>query len=159
MKRFATFAAMLLSACATAVAQEPQVPDYEVSCQATHDVSCIGPRCEVEGGEERPVVLSISSRSGMGELCTYTYCRSFVLVPEPGEDVSSAVERLTGYTLSDSRGSTEEHIGRPAIDYQLSISPEHDSFTLFGAGGGGMSGWAGKCTRKPAPVGDEEDEH
>lgn len=148
MKRFATFAAMLISACATAAAQEPELPDYAISCQATHDVSCVGPRCEVEGGEEMPVVLSISSRSGMGELCTYTYCRSFVLVPEPGEDVAFAVSRLTGYTLSESRGSTEEHIGRPVIDYQLSISPEHDSFTLFGAGGGGMSGWAGRCERE-----------
>jgi hypothetical protein len=157
MKRFATFAAMLAAACATATAQEQDVPDYEVSCQATHDMSCVGPRCETEAGDSIYVGLSISSRSGIGELCTYTYCRSFVLVPEPGEEVESAVERLTGYTLSDSRGSAEELVGRPVIDYQLSISPEHDSFTLFGAGGGGMSGWAGTCTRKPAPVGDEEE--
>ena len=159
MKRYVTFAAMMLSACATAVAQEPEPPEYAISCQATHDVSCVGPRCEVEGGEELPVVLSMSSRSGVGELCTYTYCRSFVLVPEPGEEVDSAIARLTGYTLSDSRGSTEDNIGRPVIDYQLSISPEHDSFTLFGAGGGGMSGWAGKCKRELAPQEDEEEEH
>jgi hypothetical protein len=158
MKRIALLAAVF--ATASAAAQEPELPDYAISCQATHDVSCVGPRCQVEGGEEMPVVLSISSRSGAGDLCTYTYCRSFVLVPEPGEDVASAVSRLTGYTLSASRGSTEEHIGRPVIDYQLSISPEHDSFTLFGAGGGGMSGWAGKCTREPMPAHEaEEDEN
>lgn len=149
MKRIALLAAVF--ATASAAAQEPELPAYEISCQATHDMSCVGPRCVTEAGDSIHVVLSISSRSGAGELCTYTYCRSFMLAPEPGEEVSSAVSRLTGYTLSASRGSTEEHIGRPAIDYQLSISPEHDSFTLFGAGGGGMSGWAGTCTREPVP--------
>lgn len=146
MKRLALLAAMLASA--SAIAQEPQTPDYTISCQATHDISCVGPRCESEAGDSIYVGLTISSRSGAGEMCTYTYCRSFVLVPEPGEGVSSAVARLTGYTLSSSSGSTEEHIGRSAIDYQLSISDDHKSFTLFGAGGGGMSGWAGACTQK-----------
>jgi len=149
MKRIALLAAVF--ATASAAAQEPELPDYNVSCQATHDISCVGPRCESEAGDSIYVGFSISSRSGAGDLCTYTYCRSFVLVPEPGEDVASAVSRLTGYTLSASRGSTEEHIGRPVIDYQLSISPEHDSFTLFGAGGGGLSGWAGTCRREPVP--------
>lgn len=155
MKRIALLAAVF--ATASAAAQEPELPDYSISCQATHDVSCVGPRCEAEGGDEMPVVLSISSRSGAGHLCTYTYCRSFMLVPEPGEDVASAVSRLTGYTLSASRGSTEDHIGRPVIDYQLSITPEQDSFTLFGAGGGGIRGWAGKCKRES--VTDQEADH
>lgn len=155
MKRLAFIAAMLASA--SAVAQEPEVPDYNVSCQATHDISCVGPVCESEAGDSIHVVFSISSRSGIGELCTYTYCRTFVLVPEPGEEVESAVSRLTGYTLSDSRGSTEENIGRPAIDYQLSVSDDHKAFTLFGAGMGGINGWAGACTREAIEA-DAEDE-
>ncbi|MEZ6030215.1 MAG: hypothetical protein R3C46_10750 [Hyphomonadaceae bacterium] len=146
MRRIAVLGVML--ACASAAAQEQDGPDYLISCKATHEVSCIGPRCDVGDEQDLPVVLSISSRSGAGELCTYTYCRSFMLMPEPGEEISSAVARLTGFTLSESRGSTEEHIGRPSIDFQLSVSPDHATFTLFGAGGGGMSGWAGACERE-----------
>ena len=89
--------------------------------------------------------MSIVSASGVGNICTYTYCRDFMLVPNPGDTVESAVQRWSGFTLSESRGSTEEHIGRPAIDYQLSISEDRTRFVLGGAENGGFGGWAGAC--------------
>lgn len=152
----------ILSAMAAACASAPAFPDtrdepdYEIACQASHEVACVGPSCETTGGEALPVTVSLSTRSGAGELCTYTYCRAFVLVPAPGEDMSGAIGRMTGYTLSASRGSTSSDIGRPVIDYQLSISAGRDSFMLFGAGEGGISGWAGQCTRSPAALSDHD---
>ena len=83
--------------------------------------------------------------SGVGNICTYTYCRGFMLTPAPGDSVEDAVSRWRGFTLSTSRGSTEEHQGRPVIDYQLSISEDRTRFVLGGLGDGGFSGWAGSC--------------
>lgn len=147
----------LSAACASAVAfsDTPDEPDHEIACQATHELACAGPSCETTGGQALPVTVSVSTRSGAGELCTYTYCRPFVLVPAPGEDVSGAIARMTGYTLSESRGSTSSELGRPVIDYQLSISTGQDSFMLFGAGDGGVRGWAGQCKRSQAVLSDQ----
>ncbi|MGH8432530.1 MAG: hypothetical protein ACREUF_19245, partial [Solimonas sp.] len=97
------------------------------------------------------VGVSVVLASGSGNICTYTYCRDFMLVPNPGDTVGEALERWTGFTLSQSRGSTEEHIGRPAIDYQLSISEDRTRFVLGGAHNGGFGGWAGTCR----PAGDD----
>jgi hypothetical protein len=128
-----------------AVAQDDDAPAYDLYCRATHEISCNAGACERTAGDSIHVGVSLISASGVGSICTYTYCRDFMLVPNPGDTVQSAVERWTGFTLSTSRGSTEEHIGRPVIDYQLSISADRTRFVLGGAEDGGFGGWAGAC--------------
>jgi hypothetical protein len=144
MKRI--LAATLGLAFATAAAaQEREERRYDITCRATHEISCSAALCESTPGDSIYVGVSLVTTQGVGNICTYTYCREFVLVPNPGETVEQAMERWTGFTLSESRGSTEEHIGRPAIDYQLSISQDRTRFVLGGAENGGFGGWAGSC--------------
>lgn len=150
MKRI--LAATLGLAFATqALAHDDERPRYDLHCRATHNISCNAGACGREAGDSIHVEVSVVLASGAGNICTYTYCRDFMLVPNPGDTVGEAVERWTGFTLSESRGSTEEHIGRPAIDYQLSISEDRTRFVLGGARNGGFGGWAGTCR----PAGDD----
>ena len=150
MKRI--LAATLGLAFATqALAQDNERPRYDLECRATHNISCNAGACGSEAGDSIHVEVSVVLASGAGNICTYTYCRDFMLVPNPGDTVGEAVERWTGFTLSESRGSTEEHIGRPAIDYQLSIAEDRTRFVLGGARNGGFGGWAGTCR----PAGDD----
>lgn len=145
MKRILALAAGLVIAGAAA-AQDADAPARDLSCRATHEVSCDAGACASTASESVHVGVSVALASGVGNICTFTYCRDFMLVPNPGDTVGEAVERWTGFTLSESRGSTEEHIGRPAIDYQLSISDDRTRFVLGGVGNGGFTGWAGVCT-------------
>lgn len=138
-----------LSLWSAAVAQEDDAPAYDLYCRATHEIACNAASCERTAGDSIYVGLSIVQASGVGNICTYTYCRDFMLVPAPGDTVEQAVSRWSGFTLSQSRGSTEEHIGRPAIDYQLSISEDRTRFVLGGAENGGFGGWAGECGSTP----------
>jgi hypothetical protein len=118
-------------------------------CKATHTLNCEGAVCEAEGAEEPdsiPVSLRIGVSSGRGNLCTYTYCRNFKLVPAPGDTLKEALSKLSGFTLSEKSGSTGEDLVRPAIDYQLSISEDRTRFVLGNMSDGGFSGWAGTCT-------------
>src|SRR5690554_4979406 len=121
----------------------------DVSCKATHNVTCDGAICHSEPpGEDEtlPVSLALSTESGKGNLCTYSYCRGFVLVPFPGDTPEEMLEKLSGFTLSERRGSAGEDLDRPGIDYQLSISADHRRFFLGNLHDGGVSGWAGACT-------------
>lgn len=144
MKRFLALTVGVAMSSA-AMAQDDDRPAYDLLCRATHEIACSATSCEREAGDSIHVGVSIVSASGVGNICTYTYCREFMLVPNPGDTVGEAVTRWTGFTLSESRGSTEEHIGRPAIDYQLSISEDRTKFVLGGAENGGFGGWAGTC--------------
>ncbi len=141
--------ALGLAVATAAAAQDEDAPAYDLHCRATHEISCDAGECSSTPGESIHVGVSIVSASGAGNICTYTYCRDFMLVPIPGDTVGEAVERWTGFTLSTSRGSTEEHIGRPVIDYQLSISEDRTRFVLGGANDGGFGGWAGSCAPRP----------
>jgi hypothetical protein len=134
-----------LAFATTALAQDEEQPAYDLHCRATHEISCSAASCDSEAGDSIHVGVSLALASGRGNICTYTYCRDFMLVPNPGDTVGEAVSRWTGFTLSESRGSTEEHIGRPAIDYQLSVSEDRTRFVLGGAENGGFGGWAGVC--------------
>jgi hypothetical protein len=136
---------MGLTFATAAAAQDEDTPPYDLYCRATHEISCNAGECTRTAGDSIYVGVSIVSASGVGNICTYTYCRDFMLVPQPGETVEQAVGRWTGFTLSTSRGSTDENIDRPVIDYQLSISADRTRFVLGAAENGGFGGWAGAC--------------
>lgn len=144
MKHFLALACGL-ALCGGARAQDEEARAYDLFCRATHEISCGAQACRRVAGDSIYVNVNVVLASGVGDICTYTYCRDFMLTPAPGDTVEQAVSRWTGFTLSESRGSTEEHIGRPVIDYQLSISEDHRRFVLGGAGDGEFSGWAGTC--------------
>ena len=127
-------------------------PVVNISCGATHGVSCEGAACrsdEPEEGGDIYVGFELSTVSGRGDLCTYTYCRDFVLVPLPGDSLDDALNKLSGFTLSEKRGSTGDDLERPAIDYLLSISEDRGRFFLGNLVDGGFVGWAGTCTTTP----------
>jgi hypothetical protein len=118
-------------------------------CKATHGVDCEGVVCPAESPEEGDSIyvgFDLSTVSGRGNLCTYTYCRDFVLVPSPGNTLDEALKTLSGFTLSEKRGSTGDDLELPAIDYQLSISDDRKQFLLGNLIGGGFKGWAGTCS-------------
>jgi hypothetical protein len=71
-----------------------------------------------------------------------------VLVPSPGNTLDETLKTLSGFTLSDKRGSTGDDLERPAVDYQLSISEDRKQFLLGNLGDGGFRGWAGTCSVK-----------
>lgn len=130
-------------------AQASAEPGVNIRCDATHTVGCEGATCSSEKPEEGAdiyVGFRLSTVSGRGNLCTYTYCRDFVLVPLPGDSLDEALKKLSGFTLSESRGSTEGDLERPAIDYQLSVSEDRKRFFLGNLIDGGFGGWAGTCT-------------
>lgn len=138
-------AATILLIAAHASAQ----PVVNISCKATHTVGCEGAAClseRPEEGDDIYVGFDLSTVSGRGNLCTYTYCRDFVLVPLPGDSLDEALKKLSGFTLSEKRGSTGDDLERPAIDYQLSVSEDRGRFFLGNLVGGGFAGWAGTCT-------------
>jgi hypothetical protein len=126
-------------------------PLESLRCTATHTPDCKGATCRteepaIEVPDSVPVSLELSQVSGRGNLCTYTYCRDFVLVPLPGDSLDDALETLSGLTLSERRGSTGDDLESPEIDYQLSISQDRKRFFLGNLVDGGFSGWAGTCT-------------
>jgi hypothetical protein len=155
MYRTSRVAAGLFLVVATAASgREPG----NLACSATHGVTCEGAVCRAERPEEgAPIYVSfdLSTVSGRGNLCTYTYCRDFVLVPSPGSSLDETLETLSGFTLSEKRGSTGDDLERPAIDYQLSISEDRKQFFLGNLESGGFKGWAGTCSadRKSATPG------
>lgn len=125
-----------------------------IRCAAKHMPDCDGAACRNERSEESesdsiPVSFELSTVSGKGNLCTYTYCRGFMLVPLPGDSLDEALKKLRGFTLSESRGSTLDELERPAIDYQLSISKDRRRFFLGNLVDGGFAGWAGTCRTAP----------
>ncbi|MBI1188688.1 MAG: hypothetical protein GC206_15375 [Alphaproteobacteria bacterium] len=143
-------AALAILGLGAAAAAQDEMTRTNLSCRATHQVECRGGVCQSEADDFIQVTVNVVLESGAGNICTYTYCRDFMLTPAPGETVDEAVARWTGFTLSTSRGSTEEHIGRPAIDYQLSLSEDRTQFFLGGANDGGFGGWTGACTAESA---------
>ena len=141
-------ASTILLIAAHATAQ----PVVNISCKATHTVGCEGTACSSEAPEEGDniyVGFELSTVSGRGNLCTYTYCRDFVLVPLPGDSLDEALKKLSGLTLSAKRGSTGDDLEHPAIDYQLSVSEDRARFFLGNLADGGFRGWAGTCTTTP----------
>lgn len=142
-------AVLSLALVGAASAQEEEGRTADLYCRATQEISCSAVECRREAGDSIHVTVDIVQASGVGDICTYTYCRAFMLTPAPGETVDDAVTRWTGYTLSESRGSTEEQQGRPTIDYLLSISEDRSRFVLGGAENGSFGGWAGNCSRQP----------
>lgn len=116
-----------------------------LNCRATHSVSCMGAECKNEADEQLHVTLTLKTASGAGELCTFTYCRDFMLLPAPGRTMEQTVTDWTGYTLSTRRGSVGEDAEHPAVDFQLSLSKDRARFMLGNLADGGFSGWSGTC--------------
>jgi|SRR5688572_17386150 len=150
MRRALRSTASMILLIAAHASAEPTV----ILCKATHMLDCEGATCRAAGPEESesdsiPLGLELSTVSGRGNLCTYTYCRDFVLVPLPGDSLDEALKKLSGFTLSERRGSTGDDLERPAIDYQLSVSEDRGRFFLGNLVGGGFAGWAGTCTTSP----------
>lgn len=136
---------LVLVAATVASGDEPG----NLECKATHTLDCEGVVCRAEGPEEGDSIFvgfQLSTVSGRGNLCTYTYCRGFVLVPSPGNTLDETLKTLSGFTLSEKRGSTGDDLELPAIDYQLSISEDRKQFFLGNLRGGGFGGWAGTCS-------------
>ena len=138
-------ACLVLVAATGASGDEPR----NLVCTATHMVNCEGVVCRAERPEEGDSIyvgFQLSTVTGKGNLCTYTYCRAFVLVPSPGNTLDETLKTLSGFTLSEKRGSTGDDLELPAIDYQLSISEDRKQFFLGNLDGGGFAGWAGTCS-------------
>ena len=127
-------------------------PITYLNCKATHSLNCEGANClskRPEDGGTIYVNFTLSTVSGNGNLCTYTYCRDFVLVPLPGDSLDETLSKLKGFTLSEQRGATGDDVNHPAIDYQLSISEDRRRFFLGNLVNGGFTGWVGTCTTTP----------
>lgn len=149
MRRALTIAASTLLLIAAHASAQPVA---NLRCHATHSVGCEGADCRSELPEDGDVIyvgFRLSPVSGKGSLCTYSYCRDFVLVPLPGDSLDEALKKLSGFTLSEKRGSTEDDLERPAIDYQLSVSEDRARFFLGNLVDGAFAGWMGTCTTTP----------
>ncbi|HRP09860.1 MAG TPA: hypothetical protein PLK37_02385 [Terricaulis sp.] len=147
-KRFLTVLALAgvfgLSAAANAVSPAP--PEDEITCQATHQISCSGDgACASEASDTIYVNFRYSPTTLSGDLCTYTYCRGYTLLPQPTA-AGQASPPHTGFTLSDRAGSTEDDEGVPLVDFQLSLNAARTQFVLVNVEDGRTGGWAGACT-------------
>jgi len=124
----------------------PALPPEYVTCQATHEISCDGAgNCVSEPGDTIYVNFRYSSATRTGDLCTYTYCRDFELLPQPTA-AGQASPPDSGFTLSEHSGSTEEYQNVPVVDYQLSLDENRRQFVLLNVERGISGGWAGACT-------------
>ncbi|HRE42839.1 MAG TPA: hypothetical protein PKY87_02590 [Terricaulis sp.] len=124
----------------------PALPPERVSCQATHEISCDGAgNCVSEAGDTIHVNFRYTPATRRGDLCTYTYCRDFELLPQPTA-AGQASPPDSGFTLSEHSGSTEEYQNVPVVDYQLSLDEDRRHFVLLNVERGVSGGWAGVCT-------------
>lgn len=129
------------AAQATSPAPEAEV----VYCQATRDIRCGADGCVSEASDSIYVNLHYEPQTRTGDLCTYTYCRGFELLPQPTA-AGQASPPDTGFTLSQHSGSTEEYQNVPVVDYQLSLNENRTEFVLLNVERGLSAGWAGVCT-------------
>jgi hypothetical protein len=142
-------AGVLLLAGAIGASAHAMAPERagggEISCQATHEISCGGDgACASAAGDTIYVNFRYDPATRHGDLCTYTYCRGFELLPQPAAPGQTSPPD-SGFTLSEHAGSTEEHQNRPVVDYQLSLNEDRTRFVLVNVVGGGAGGWAGRC--------------
>lgn len=116
-----------------------------VTCQATHEISCGGDgACASEASDSIYINLRYNPDTLSGDLCTYTYCRDFQLLPQPVAP-GQRPPPDSGFVLSEHAGSTEEFQNRPIVDFQLSLNEDRTRFVLMNVANGGAGGWAGRC--------------
>lgn len=144
-----TLAALALAGAfgfgAAAHSVTPAQPPERVTCQATHEIRCDGDgSCVSEASDTIYVNFRYASATRSGDLCTYTYCRGFELLPQPTA-AGQASPPDSGFTLSDRAGSTEEYEGVSVVDYQLSLNENRTHFVLVNVERGVSGGWAGTC--------------
>lgn len=146
MKSLAVLALAGALGCASAQSAQPGADAGEIACQATHEISCDGAgACVSEPGDTIYVNFHYQPATRTGNLCTYTYCRGFDLLPQPTAP-GQASPPDSGFTLSEHSGSTEEYQGVPVVDYQLSLNENRTQFVLVNVERGVSGGWAGACT-------------
>ncbi len=139
MRSFIIAAALLVSTGPAAAA-----PANLIGCQAKRDLFCDLEGCKSTASDLIYVNLSYDIAKNEGDLCTFTYCRTFTLLLLPGSS-ESRKDGLLGAVRSHAAGSTEELKDKPALDYLLWIAPDQKKFVLFGQGEDASSGWAGAC--------------
>jgi len=116
-----------------------------LSCRATHTLNCAdGEACERTPDEFIQITVDYDPAARSGDLCTYTYCRSFEMVAQPAAP-GQVRDALTGFTFSADSGSTEEYQGAPVVDFQLSFNAARTRFVLVNVANGGVGGWGGVC--------------
>ena len=124
------------------VALAPAVAETApLSCVAAYQNSCERRQCRSEA-VTGAVRLTIDPASGRGELCTYTYCRAFVLIRYRGQNTSDVV---SGLVVSAKRGSVPPRSREPEVDMLLSVDLKRKRFGLTDGSATGLQGWFGTC--------------
>ncbi len=131
--------AVLLSSCAAA----PALPGDVLHCRADGEFVCEGDTCRFRPDEAVQVEFVLAATQDGGNLCTWTYCRSFSWLPVPGD---RSLPRKFGPVLSASSGSTDDLRDLPVVDYHLWLSDDRDRFALVPLPATGAT-WVGDCRR------------
>ena len=114
----------------------------ERSCVAAYETVCAQKKCRSEP-VTGAVRLTIDPASGRGELCTYTYCRAFVLLQY--RRYGSAAQTVSGLVVSAQRGSTPPQSKEPEVGMLLTVDLKAMRFGLTDGSATGVSGWFGRC--------------
>ena len=114
-----------------------------LSCVAEYEQVCRGKTCRAEAHGAAAVRFTFDPTTASGDLCTYTYCRRFVLIryrqTEPG------AKRVSGLVVSARAGSTKPASERPEVGMALSVDLKKNRFGLTDGSATGMHGWFGSC--------------
>ena len=114
-----------------------------LSCVAEYEQVCRGKTCRAEVHGAAAVRFTFDPTTASGNLCTYTYCRRFVLIryrqAEPG------AMRVSDLIVSAKAGSTKPASERPEVGMVLSVDLKKNRFGLTDGSATGMHGWFGSC--------------
>jgi len=114
----------------------------QLSCVAAYEMVCAQKKCR-SAAVTGAVRLTIDPASGRGELCTYTYCRAFVLLQY--RKYGRAAQTVGGLVVSAQRGSTPPRSKEPEVGMLLTVDLKTMRFGLTDGSATGVSGWFGRC--------------
>jgi hypothetical protein len=117
-------------------------PGTMIRCRAEYQQICTDKRCRLDT-QAVAVELTFDRAIGSGELCTFTYCRGFVLLRYRQAAPGGAV--VSGLVVSAKSGSTKPRSERPEIGMLLTIDFASRRFGLTDGSARGMHGWFGAC--------------
>ncbi|MDH3232522.1 MAG: hypothetical protein OEQ29_03280 [Alphaproteobacteria bacterium] len=112
-----------------------------LSCVAAYQTTCEQRVCRTEA-VTGAVRLTLDPARGRGELCTYSYCRAFVLIRYRGDNTSDVV---SGLVVSAKRGSVPPRSREPEVDMLLTVDLKKKRFGLTDGSATGLQGWFGRC--------------